>query len=107
MPPGDSSVEDASINEYVQSRVKVSYSSTLATLRECCNDKKLGSRAKHALKDMALFRLGHPAAGVLLLQLLVLVSHDEKTLGKDERKIGKVTRWFPPPHLQPFDLCWC
>lgn len=29
-------------------------------------------------------------SGVLLLQLLVHVSHDEKALGKDERKIGTI-----------------
>ena len=67
---------------------QVSYAAALAQLRECCNDKKLGSKAKHAVKDLALFRLGHPAVGVLLLQLLVQVSYDEKSLGKDERKIG-------------------
>ena len=81
--------EDDAVNDYVQTRVKVPHATTLATLRECLGEKKLGSRVKHALKDLALFRLRHDSAGVLLLQLLVQVSHDEKALGKEERKIGQ------------------
>jgi len=81
--------EDAAVNDYVQARVKVPHATTLATLRECLGEKKLGSRVKHALKDLSLFRLRHDSAGVLLVQLLVQVSKEEKEMGKEERKIGE------------------
>jgi hypothetical protein len=83
---------EAAINEHVQGKVKVPYAVSIATLRECCSDKKLGSRAKHALKDLTPFRLSHPAGGVLLLQLLVQVSSE--SLGKDERKIVRLVHFL-------------
>ena len=85
----DGVAEDAAVNDYVQARAKVPHAAALQCLRECLSDKKLGSRVKHALKDLVLYRLRQSAAGVLLLQLLVQVSHDEKALGKEERKIGR------------------
>ena len=86
----DGASEDAVVNNYVQARAKVPHAAALREcLRECLSDKKLGSRVKHALKDLALYRLKDSAAGVMLLQLLVQVSHDEKSLGKEERKIGR------------------
>ena len=59
---------EAAVNDYVLRRARTPCSSALATLRECLSDKKLGSRqakhAKHALKDLVLYRLDHqPAAG--------------------------------------------
>ena len=83
---------EAAINEHVQGKIKVPYAVSIATLRECCSDKKLGSRAKHALKDLTPFSLSHPAGGVLLLQLLVQVSSE--SLGRDERKIVRLVHFL-------------
>jgi hypothetical protein len=41
----------------MQSKAKVPCASALASLRECIADRKLGSKAKHALKDLAMHRL--------------------------------------------------
>jgi hypothetical protein len=84
----------AAINDYLQRRAKVAYGAAISTLKECCNERKLGSRAKRALKDLACFRLGHPAVGVLLLQLLVQVLQDGKSPGKDERKIVRLVHFL-------------
>ena len=76
----------------LQERAKVSFGSALASLQECCQERKFGSKAKHALKDLTLHRVTHPVLGTLVRILTALL--DKGALGKDEKKIFRFTYYF-------------
>ena len=75
-----------------QERAKVSYGSALGNLQDCCQERKFGSKAKHALKDLTLHRLGHTALGIL--QRIVGALLDKGAMGKDEKKIFRFAYYF-------------
>ncbi|EKX45798.1 hypothetical protein GUITHDRAFT_138659 [Guillardia theta CCMP2712] len=98
----DSDVPDLTeINSYIQSKAKSQYGSVVATLRECCNDKKIGSKAKHALKDLTFFRPSG-SSGSLLILLLSQLNEEDKISSKDERKVLRLLHFLLCRYVEEF-----